>query len=80
MMDWCVVFCYIVCIVAWAWAPEVAELLVRGTASQLVQFHIHRLDALTGYVVGDNSEVCGVVSLHRCRGLLMSRFFKSVLY
>ena len=77
-MDWCVVFCYVVCIVAWAWAPEVAELLLRGIASQPVQFHVHQLEALTGNVVGDDSKGRGVASLHGCRELLMPHFFKRV--
>ena len=72
------VFCYVVCIVAWAWAPEVAELLLRGAASQPVQFHVHQLEALTGNVVGDDSKGRGVVSLHRRWRLLMSHFFKRV--
>ena len=78
MMDWCVVFCYVVCIVAWAWAPEVAELLLCNAALQPVQFHVHQLEALTDNVVGDNSKGRGVVSLNWRWKLLMPHFFERV--
>ena len=58
------VFCYVICIVAWARAPEVAELLLGGASLQPVQFHVHRFEAFTGNVVSDDSEGRGVVSLH----------------
>ena len=78
VMDGSVVFCNVICIVAWARAPEVAELLLGGAASLSVQFHVHRLEAFTGNVVRDNSEGRGVVGLHQRRGLLMPHFFERV--
>ena len=79
VMNWRVMFCHVICIVAWARAPEVAELLLGGAALQPVKFHVHRFEAFTGNVVYYDAKGLGVVGLHRHWGLLMSHFFERVV-
>ena len=71
MVNVCVVFSYVVTIVGRPRSPVMAKLLLRFSASQQVETHVHGFGPPWVDGVVDNYEGRGVVGLHYRRWLRM---------